>query len=48
MLEFQNVPVLFTEGVDTKTDKYLRTANDVLRNATVSGKGNAFKKKWFR
>lgn len=47
MLEFQNIPILFTEGVDTKTDKYLKTANDVLRNATVSGKGTPSKRNGF-
>jgi hypothetical protein len=43
-MEFQNVPIVFTEGVDTKTDKYLRTQNDVLKNATVSGKGTPSKR----
>lgn len=47
MLQFQNVPVLFTEGVDTKLDKYLKTANDALENATVSEKGTPSKRKGF-
>lgn len=47
MLQFQNVPVLFTEGVDTKLDKYLKTGNDALENATVSEKGTPSKRKGF-
>lgn len=47
MLQFQNVPVLFTEGVDTKLDKYLKTGNDALENATVSEKGTPSKRHGF-